>query len=183
MGRERPPAMSTVSLKISRSWALRSPRRTLAARTTSSGASMVPRLAKPYSCSRRLRASSTVSPSPTRVTSAPRACSAAPVSRSMSFRLELACPRSVCAAPGSSNAILARGRSGGLKRGICSTVPRMRTGETLADLVQVMKRLLAPDGCPWDREQTLHSLKPFLLEETYEVLEALEEGTAAEHCE
>jgi tetrapyrrole methylase family protein/MazG family protein/ATP diphosphatase len=46
-----------------------------------------------------------------------------------------------------------------------------------------MKKLLAPDGCPWDREQTLDSLRPFLLEETYEVLEALDEGDAAEHCE
>lgn len=46
-----------------------------------------------------------------------------------------------------------------------------------------MKRLLAPDGCPWDREQTLASLKPFLVEETYEVLEAIEEGTPEEHCE
>jgi MazG family protein len=53
----------------------------------------------------------------------------------------------------------------------------------LADLVAVMARLLAPDGCPWDREQTLASLRPFLLEETYEVLDALESGTPAEHCE
>jgi uncharacterized protein YabN with tetrapyrrole methylase and pyrophosphatase domain len=53
----------------------------------------------------------------------------------------------------------------------------MRPGASLADLVDVMKRLLAPDGCPWDREQTLHTLKSYLLEETYEVLEAIEEGT------
>lgn len=59
----------------------------------------------------------------------------------------------------------------------------MRPGETLAELVTVMKRLLAPDGCPWDREQTLSTLKSYLLEETYEVLEAIEEGTATEHCE
>jgi MazG family protein len=59
----------------------------------------------------------------------------------------------------------------------------MRPGESLADLVAVMKRLLAPDGCPWDREQTLGTLKSYLLEETYEVLEAIEEGTPAEHCE
>jgi len=58
-----------------------------------------------------------------------------------------------------------------------------RPGESLADLVAVMQRLLAPDGCPWDREQTLHTLKSYLLEETYEVLEAIEEGTPAEHCE
>ncbi len=46
-----------------------------------------------------------------------------------------------------------------------------------------MERLLAPDGCPWDREQTLESLRPYLIEETYEVLEAIETGTPAEHCE
>lgn len=56
-------------------------------------------------------------------------------------------------------------------------------GDTFPDLVQVMKTLLAPDGCPWDREQTLSSLKPFLLEETYEVLEALEGGAPEDHCE
>ena len=59
----------------------------------------------------------------------------------------------------------------------------MRPGESLAELVSVMARLLAPDGCPWDREQTLGTLKSYLLEETYEVLEAIEEGTPAEHCE
>src|SRR5262247_2289031 len=59
----------------------------------------------------------------------------------------------------------------------------MPRGDAFPDLVAVMKRLLAPDGCPWDREQTLASLKSYLLEETYEVLEAIEEGTPAEHCE
>jgi MazG family protein len=46
-----------------------------------------------------------------------------------------------------------------------------------------MNRLLAPDGCPWDREQTLASLKPYLLEEAHEVLEALESGDAQHHRE
>jgi MazG family protein len=41
-------------------------------------------------------------------------------------------------------------------------------------LVEIMRALRAPDGCPWDREQTLASLRPFVLEETYEVLEAIE---------
>jgi nucleoside triphosphate diphosphatase len=58
-----------------------------------------------------------------------------------------------------------------------------QTGSNFPELVAIMKKLLAPDGCPWDREQTLDSLRPFLLEETYEVLEALDEGDAAEHCE
>ena len=56
-------------------------------------------------------------------------------------------------------------------------------GSSLSRLVAIMDRLLAPDGCPWDREQTLDSLRPFLLEETYEVLDALERGDAAHHCE
>ena len=46
-----------------------------------------------------------------------------------------------------------------------------------------MDRLLAPDGCPWDREQTLDSLRPFLVEETYEVLDALARHDVAGHCE
>ena len=37
-------------------------------------------------------------------------------------------------------------------------------------VVSIMARLRAPDGCPWDRKQTRDSLKPYLLEETYEVL-------------
>lgn len=46
-------------------------------------------------------------------------------------------------------------------------------------LVQVVARLRAPDGCPWDREQTLETLRPFVLEETYEVLEAIDRGDRA----
>src|SRR5262245_48921091 len=60
---------------------------------------------------------------------------------------------------------------------------RMKRGESLADLVEVMKRLLAPDGCPAYREQTCHTPKTYRLEETYEVLEAIEEGTPEQHCE
>ena len=44
----------------------------------------------------------------------------------------------------------------------------------LEDLVVLMARLRAPDGCPWDRQQSHESLKPYLLEETYEVLEAID---------
>jgi MazG family protein len=43
-------------------------------------------------------------------------------------------------------------------------------------LVEIMRALRAPGGCPWDREQTLASLRPFVLEETYEVLDAIESG-------
>lgn len=42
-----------------------------------------------------------------------------------------------------------------------------------------MSRLRGPDGCPWDREQTSQSLKPYLLEEVYEVLEAIDAGDAS----
>ena len=50
-------------------------------------------------------------------------------------------------------------------------------------LVEIMRRLREPGGCPWDREQTLASLRPFVLEETYEVLEAIERGGPADLCE
>lgn len=43
-----------------------------------------------------------------------------------------------------------------------------------ARLVDIMAALRGPDGCPWDREQTIDTLKPFLLEETYEVLDAID---------
>jgi MazG family protein len=56
-------------------------------------------------------------------------------------------------------------------------------GASLARLVDIMDRLLAPDGCPWDREQTLDSLRPFLVEETYEVIDALARHDVAGHCE
>src|ERR1700733_7109177 len=41
-------------------------------------------------------------------------------------------------------------------------------------LVEIVARLRAPGGCPWDREQTIDSMKPFVLEETYEVLETID---------
>ena len=50
-------------------------------------------------------------------------------------------------------------------------------------LRQITARLRAPGGCPWDREQTHQSLKPYVLEETYEVLEALDSDDRLELCE
>jgi MazG family protein len=47
-------------------------------------------------------------------------------------------------------------------------------GEKFQKLVDIMARLRAPDGCPWDREQTLDSIKPYTLEETYELLDAID---------
>ncbi len=56
-------------------------------------------------------------------------------------------------------------------------------GASLSRLVEIMDRLLAPDGCPWDREQTLDSLRPFLVEEAYEVLDAIGRNDVPDHCE
>lgn len=58
------------------------------------------------------------------------------------------------------------------------SVPRIaeQDGTTLARLVGVMQRLLAPDGCPWDREQTFESLRKYALEEACEVIDAIDSG-------
>jgi uncharacterized protein YabN with tetrapyrrole methylase and pyrophosphatase domain len=48
------------------------------------------------------------------------------------------------------------------------------TGERFERAVRIMQRLRGPGGCPWDREQTFDSIKPYTLEETYEVLEAID---------
>src|SRR5262250_2174842 len=48
------------------------------------------------------------------------------------------------------------------------------TGERFERAVAIMERLRAPGGCPWDREQTFDTIKPYTLEETYEVLEAID---------
>src|SRR5436190_2415011 len=46
-------------------------------------------------------------------------------------------------------------------------------------LIEIMATLRSPQGCPWDREQTIDTLKPFVLEETYEVLEAIDRADHA----
>jgi tetrapyrrole methylase family protein/MazG family protein/ATP diphosphatase len=58
-----------------------------------------------------------------------------------------------------------------------------QTGEAITRLVGLMQRLLAPDGCPWDREQTLDTLIPYLIEETFEVVDAVQGGDPADHLE
>ena len=50
-------------------------------------------------------------------------------------------------------------------------------GNSFRAFVDLMAKLRSPDGCPWDRKQTTESLKPFLIEECYEVVEALDEGS------
>jgi MazG family protein len=49
-------------------------------------------------------------------------------------------------------------------------------GRAFQELVDIMRRLRGPGGCPWDREQTIESLRGFVLEETYEVLDAIDRG-------
>jgi len=58
-----------------------------------------------------------------------------------------------------------------------------QTGADFAALVAVMRRLLAPDGCPWDREQTFDSLRKYVLEEACEVIDAIDEDDRAHLCE
>ena len=55
----------------------------------------------------------------------------------------------------------------------------MNSSTELQRLVEIMQKLRGEDGCPWDREQTHASLRPYLLEEAYEVLEAIEENSPA----
>jgi len=61
--------------------------------------------------------------------------------------------------------------------------PMSRAQDALTRLLEIMERLRGPGGCPWDREQTLATLRPYVLEETYEVLEAIDAGDPREHCE
>ena len=64
------------------------------------------------------------------------------------------------------------------------TTPTLPTaGDRFNELVAIMAQLRSPEGCPWDRVQTLASLRPYLLEETYEALEALDRGDTAALCE
>lgn len=55
-------------------------------------------------------------------------------------------------------------------------------GQRFLELVKLVDRLRGPDGCPWDREQTFDSLKPMMLEEAYEVLDAMDSGDRQEFC-
>ncbi len=55
-------------------------------------------------------------------------------------------------------------------------------GQKFLELVALVDRLRGPDGCPWDREQTFDSLKPLLLEEAYETLEAMDSGDRSAFC-
>lgn len=56
-------------------------------------------------------------------------------------------------------------------------------GEKFETLVRIMARLRAPDGCPWDQKQTYDTIKTYLLEETYEVLDAIDQRDWSGLCE
>lgn len=58
-----------------------------------------------------------------------------------------------------------------------------RPANEFARLVSIVATLRGPEGCPWDREQTIDSLKPFVLEETYEVLDAIDRHDHGALCE
>src|SRR3979490_3417623 len=58
-----------------------------------------------------------------------------------------------------------------------------RAAEEFTRLIGIMATLRGPEGCPWDREQTIDSLEPFVLEETYEVLQAIDRPDHAALCE
>ena len=48
-------------------------------------------------------------------------------------------------------------------------------GNQFEELIKIVQRLRGPDGCPWDKEQTAESLISYMLEEAYEVIEAIDE--------
>ena len=54
-----------------------------------------------------------------------------------------------------------------------------RSVKEFDELIDIMDILRSDAGCPWDKEQTLHDLKSYLLEETYEVIEAIDSGDSA----
>ncbi|MGI8999790.1 MAG: nucleoside triphosphate pyrophosphohydrolase [Candidatus Limnocylindria bacterium] len=70
--------------------------------------------------------------------------------------------------------------------GVAWLVPALAPVENLASphgIAAISARLRAPDGCPWDRRQTHLSLRPYLLEEAYETVDAIEQGTPADLAE
>jgi len=76
--------------------------------------------------------------------------------------------------PAGKPARLKAGKPSKLKAGKPATA--RTAGKLFEALVAVQARLLAPGGCPWDREQTHDTLRPYLIEEAYEVLDALDSG-------
>jgi MazG family protein len=82
-----------------------------------------------------------------------------------------------------------KARTKSARRQIAKIVPipkkssATRLGNLFEDLVAVQARLRAPGGCPWDREQTHLTLRTYLIEESYEVLDAIEKGSSQDLAE
>ena len=76
-----------------------------------------------------------------------------------------------------------KGRKAASRKRKAGAEKRIEAQRGLGEVMAVVARLRAKDGCPWDREQTHVSLKPALLEETYELLEAIEKGDPKELAE
>ena len=76
------------------------------------------------------------------------------------------------AKPAKRPSVRGRGKRAGAAKGS----GERKVGQLFEALVALQARLRAPNGCPWDREQTHESLRTYLVEETYEVLDALESG-------
>jgi len=74
-------------------------------------------------------------------------------------------------------------RANGEARAIPATSPTKRIGKLFEDLAAVQARLRAPGGCPWDRQQTHSTLRTYLIEEAYEVLDAIENGSPQDLAE
>src|SRR5947209_20256889 len=72
-----------------------------------------------------------------------------------------------------------RSKSSGAKVRKTAKQEKLTAGEWFERLVELQARLRAPDGCPWDREQTHATLRTFLIEEAYEVLDAMASGDDA----
>ena len=58
-----------------------------------------------------------------------------------------------------------------------------KLGKTMGELLSLVRKLRAPNGCPWDAKQNNHTIKIYLMEEAYEVLDAIENASSQETCE
>lgn len=69
------------------------------------------------------------------------------------------------------------------KDGLAEAAADPDAGDAFAALIAVLRRLRGPDGCPWDRRQTLQSLRPYLVEEAFEVVAAVDENNVRDVAE
>lgn len=68
----------------------------------------------------------------------------------------------------------------GFSEGLCLFVPALSEGTSFESFAEIVAHLRAPDGCPWDREQTHETLRKHLLEESYEAISAIDSGDFAD---